>query len=935
MNVNPTPTQQYASSLDAPLRFWLYNLLVSPLTPVDDPITARRLQWFVLTQLGLLILGPFAVLFYVYAVPPGTAIESPAFRIYPIVLVINLFLYLLSRTRYYNIALQGSLVLLSLCFFAVAVPTVGDSNVNILPYLVVPITLAGLRYGVRGVLWTTGYNIVLVILFALAFDEWSLAAILRGIVTFLVIYMFVLLMLIIATEDIRDYRRSRLPKLLPDFGGSPYGADALRIYALQQAVVSELGQRALQEYKQDEGALIKECLTLMSQVLGVDRSHLLEFTEDRQHLRLAYTVGTTLAMPDVLPLSAEHPLAALAFRVSQANEPLIIPDCAKEFAFEGAPPAHSALGVIIYGIQRPFGVLEVYSQQPRDFHAEDISFVQSVANIIGASIERRRTTRAAYEQRAFAEALSSTANILNSTLKLEAVLDRVLEQLSKLLDFDTASIMLANDGYLEIARQMGFEKFGVKEADMGLFRFDYREDTTLQNALRLGRPVKHADVREIDDWVQVEGAEWVRAHISLPIMYNQDVIGVVNIDSVQPDAFRNVDEQRLQAFADQVSIAIRNARQATELEQRVVERTNELDFERRRLQSILDATGEGIVTSQNGRIKYANDMFCEMVGYSLEELRTMSTFDLVYIDPDENEDDEHIQELWRQATQALANGNIVRDEIRFRHKGGYILQAAITSAGIHNNSDRSGRETVSIIRDISLEKALDAQKKQFISSASHELRGPITSLNTRIYMLQRKPEELAHHVAQLERIADHLSRLVADMLDIGRLQSGRLPLKRREVILQKLMPDVVDTYSALAQREGINFVYKETDQPLHVSVDPDRILQVLTNLISNAIKYTYQIGTVGVELACMTDASGITRAHISVIDTGTGIPQTELEQIFQPFHRLATDSEGTGLGLSIAREIVQMHGGEIMVESVLGQGSTFTVMLPMTDSYDQ
>jgi two-component system phosphate regulon sensor histidine kinase PhoR len=165
---------------------------------------------------------------------------------------------------------------------------------------------------------------------------------------------------------------------------------------------------------------------------------------------------------------------------------------------------------------------------------------------------------------------------------------------------------------------------------------------------------------------------------------------------------------------------------------------------------------------------------------------------------------------------------------------------------------------------------------------------------------------------------------VDDLFDVSRFEHGTLPLKPERTCLQDLILNVVEVQHPEAQRREIHLDYTLPGEPLYAEVDPPRLVQVMTNLVTNAIAYTHSGGQVNVGMTADHEDETVT---ISVQDTGIGIPQGWLDQIFTPFFRGHDHSTGAGLGLSISREIVELHAGSISVESTVGVGTRFDVRL--------
>jgi signal transduction histidine kinase len=231
-------------------------------------------------------------------------------------------------------------------------------------------------------------------------------------------------------------------------------------------------------------------------------------------------------------------------------------------------------------------------------------------------------------------------------------------------------------------------------------------------------------------------------------------------------------------------------------------------------------------------------------------------------------------------------------------------------------------------------KALDRAKSEFVSIASHELRTPLTSIKGSLGLLSNDivgtlDPESKDMVLVAEQETDRLVRLINDMLDLAKIESRSLTLKTDWVPLMELLERTAQGLKGFAAAAQVKIhVTSQVPEALEVAIDPDRIQQVITNLVSNAIKYSPQKGTVTV----MTQVTLDGRLEVSITDQGDGISEENQSLIFEKF-RQATDAnnqlvKGTGLGLAISKALIEEHHGEIGVRSVEGQGSTFYFTLP-------
>jgi signal transduction histidine kinase len=266
---------------------------------------------------------------------------------------------------------------------------------------------------------------------------------------------------------------------------------------------------------------------------------------------------------------------------------------------------------------------------------------------------------------------------------------------------------------------------------------------------------------------------------------------------------------------------------------------------------------------------------------------------------------------------------------RIRRKDDSEFDAQITVTWVPGSGAASIGEVL-LFRDVGQEKALQAQKDRFIASASHELRTPVTNLKMRLYLARHQPDKVDDHLSAIENSTNHMMNLVENLLDVSRFERGLIVLHHERVTLQELVEQVVEDQRLVAQERRVSLESNMPPAPIPAFVDPDRILQVIANLVTNAINYTPANGRVLVKLA-REGRNGREQAVIAVRDTGIGIPPEAVAHIFEPFYRGTGQAsvKGTGLGLTIVREIVTLHGGEVAVQSEIGVGSTFFVRLPL------
>lgn len=549
---------------------------------------------------------------------------------------------------------------------------------------------------------------------------------------------------------------------------------------------------------------------------------------------------------------------------------------------------------------------------------------------------RKQMEVAEREQRLLAEALRDTAAILSRELDLNTVLDNILLCVRRVVPSLLSDIVLLDGDLARIVRHFGYEEFHV---DKSVERLNFRvsETTTLSEMIRTKRPLIINDIRNYPGWLMVEGFEPPQSYMGAPIIVRGEVIGFLQVDSLKLNAFTQSHADTLQAFADQAGVAIYNAQlyQATrqhaeQLEARVQERTAELEEKHAQLQAVLDSMGEGvqcaIFADEKQRVAYRfiNQSLFDLLGYTSDE------WDPIILKPDDVPEADFWAMILDMRQKVIEIG-IWKQQFKAKSKSGKLIDLSTVVSRVDSASGRV-IGAVTIFRDVSLEKVLEAQKDRFVANAAHELRTPITSLKGRLYMAERQPERMTEHFRVFNQVLDQMETLVEDLLDVARFENGVIPLRKTMLDMNTIVHDVVLAQQPEAEQKQIRLEESLWLDALNVFGDPTRLNQVLTNLVSNAVHYTNEQGFVQVRVyrgKAATPEEGY--AVVQVQDSGTGIPAEHLPHIFEPFYRVRQGGKGMGLGLSITKEIVELHGGKLLVESEPNQGTCFTVLLGLVE----
>lgn len=339
----------------------------------------------------------------------------------------------------------------------------------------------------------------------------------------------------------------------------------------------------------------------------------------------------------------------------------------------------------------------------------------------------------------------------------------------------------------------------------------------------------------------------------------------------------------------------------------------------------LDETLDCVFMFEPSSLKffYVNAGAINQVGYSHDELMNMTPFDIKQ-DYNEKQFRELIKPLLEGRQQSLSF------ETLHRHKDGHNIPVDIFLQYV--NPPGEPARFVAIVRDITERKRIDKMKSEFISTVSHELRTPLTSIRGSLGLINggitgTLPEKAQEMIKIASNNTERLLLLINDILDIQKIESGQMVFRFQSVELLPFIEKAIRENAAYGEQYNVNFVL--TNKPVHgrVFADPDRLMQVMANLLSNAAKFSHENGTVEISVAYHKDA-----LRISVTDHGAGIPEEFHDKIFEKFCQADSSdnrtSGGTGLGLSISKMIIEKHGGHIGFVTNNGIGTTFYLDLP-------
>jgi two-component system, OmpR family, sensor histidine kinase VicK len=598
----------------------------------------------------------------------------------------------------------------------------------------------------------------------------------------------------------------------------------------------------------------------------------------------------------------------------------------------------------------------------------------------------REAAGANLRQRQGVELFTEISFKIRQSLQLKEILRTIVTEVQQVLQADRVLIyqVLADGTGTPISE-------AVLPAYPAILGIEFPEEvfpTEYQQLYAQGRVRAVADVRdpnaEVADCL-LEFVEQfsVKAKLIVPILHSLSVHPprtsppktaiwglLIAHQCDRPRQWADFELELMQRLADQISIALAQGELWGQLETIVAERTAELQAANASLQQeIIDRQQIEIALRQSEeQLRLITNALPVLIAY-VDDRECYQFNNQAYTDwfgksPSEIHGSS-ICKVWGEDAylrvqpyidQALA-GNVVTYEQEIQLQDGTNRSLSINYIP-HIDSDEQVRGFFALTSDISDRKAIERMKDEFISVVSHELRTPLTSLHSALKILVTgRLGVLTNDGQQFLEIADEsterLVRLVNSVLDLQRIESGAVTMEKQACVATELMIQAVDAMQAMAQQHQITLV----NQPLDIQlwVDADYIVQALTNLISNAIKFSAPGDKVWLSVACQNQQpipapkgrkspkSKVIKSSappieilFQVRDEGQGIPANKLETIFERFQQVdSSDSRkkgGTGLGLTICRKIIEQHGGKIWVDSTLGVGSNFSFTLPVINN---
>lgn len=362
------------------------------------------------------------------------------------------------------------------------------------------------------------------------------------------------------------------------------------------------------------------------------------------------------------------------------------------------------------------------------------------------------------------------------------------------------------------------------------------------------------------------------------------------------------------------------AQTMNQLSVKVQEAQTNIESERQRLDSVLKHMTDGVIaTDRLGRVILINERGLRLLGLTEQEVLGYQITDFLQMERREFQ-----KSLIDKEKELLVNVQ--------QGDGLTVLKAEVSTIRREHGFSTG---VVCVLTDITEQQKTEQERRDFVANVSHELRTPLTSIRSYTDTLSEgawKDETIVPQFLSVIKFeTERMVRMINDLLDLSKMDGQRYRLNMEYIDLKMMMDRILTRFEVVLQTSGQSKRYtikrEFTERPLYVEVDPDRMIQVIENIMNNAIKYSPDGGVVTIRLE--ENPSNVT---ISITDEGLGIPQKDLPYLFDRFYRVdkarSREQGGTGLGLAISKELVELHNGTISVTSVEGQGSTFAINIP-------
>jgi PAS domain S-box-containing protein len=518
-------------------------------------------------------------------------------------------------------------------------------------------------------------------------------------------------------------------------------------------------------------------------------------------------------------------------------------------------------------------------------------------------------------------ALLALAEVATQSLDIEKTLNDTLDKSLEILGFEVGFIRILDQTGTGMAVRAAR---GLRSPEFlqGIAPIQSERRNVSRIVFETKEPYVCADIRKNPVYSnRTLEREGVISTAAAPVLSKSRVLGLIVVGSRKHHRFAKREINLLKAFGAQLGAALEND-----------QLYDEVAKGKAYVENLVDNAADVIVcTDLEDKILTWNRGAEVIFGYGKGEILGKSLS--ILLPP------ERAHELEETRAKVQFSGPLRDIEVQSRRKDGALLHLSLSISPIKDSEDKV-IGFLRVAKDISDKKRferrlkeLDRMKSDFVSNVSHELRTPLTAIKGSVdNMLDGITGPLGEkQIRYLERIkanADRLGRLITDLLDLSKIEAGKIELHPQRLGADLLVKEVAEVLRGVAAEKLITLDVVSPPDPVQIWADRDKVVQILMNLVGNAIKFTPRSGEVKVAI----DRSNSDWVKLSVIDTGPGIPAEEAAKIFDKFYQIArpndSKTKGTGLGLAITRALVEMHGGRVWIEAANNGGSVFSFTLP-------
>jgi PAS domain S-box-containing protein len=656
-----------------------------------------------------------------------------------------------------------------------------------------------------------------------------------------------------------------------------------------------------------------------------------------------------LALPHV-PLF-EHLSQSLGVFISEEVDQEI--ELAPLAGYLAARATHALLVLPVATGEIVHGLLLLHVNYPYHFNPGEVELARTICNQAAIALEnarlfaetlrltdeldqrvQERTAQLGREHRR-TETLLRIITEISASLDLEQVLHRTLGVLNEAIGAAYVTCLIYRPGEAGLRHIASAGYPGSPPVKNLPFALD-KEYGLVGWVVSKRTPVMIGDVLQDERWTPVPGLERApRSAMAVPLLVGEELLGALLLFHPQVDYFSDDQLDLVRAAANQVAVAVNNAELYTLIRDQaedlgILLRNQQVETSRSR--AILEAVAEGVlVTDADRRITLFNPSAQQILGLDREQLLGRSLEHFTGLFGGAAKDWIQTIHTWSADPSTYQPGETYAEQIAL--EDGQVV--SVNLAPVLFRDEFLG--TVSIFHDITHQVEVDRLKTEFVATVSHELRTPMTSIKGYVEILLMGAagalnEQQVHFLKVVNQNTERLGILVNDLLDISRIDSGRLTLALQPLDLTALAEGVMDELGqhARAENKSMGFGLDIPPDLPRVMGDPEGVRQIVANLLSNAYYYTPENGHISL-VARQVDGY----IQVDVTDTGIGIPIAEQTRVFERFYRgenpLVLATSGTGLGLSMVQQLVTRHTGRIWLESsgIPGEGSTFSFTLPV------